>query len=80
MGLTDYGSRQVEVTSNGTRIITSKSRDGQYTTRIYIDLNGSFIKGDCYRGDLNGEHSHLSYKNGKIVNDRGVIIDDFFND
>lgn len=80
MGLTDYTGRQVEVTANGTRIVTSKSRDGLYITRIYIDSSGNFIKGDCYRGNLNGEHSHLSYKDGKIVNDRGILIDDYFND
>ena len=80
MGLTDYGSREVEITANGTRIVTSKSRDGLYTTRVYIDSNGNFIKGDCYRGDLNGPHSHLSYRNGRIENDRGVLINDYFND
>lgn len=80
MGLIDYGRRQVEVTANGTRIVTSKSKDGLYMTRIYIDSSGNFIKGDCYRGDLKGEHSHLSYRNGKTVNDRGVIMDDYFND
>lgn len=80
MGLIDYGRRQVEVTANGTRIVTSKSKDGLYMIRIYIDSSGNFIKGDCYRGDLNGEHSHLSYRNGKTVNDRGVIMDGYFND
>ena len=80
MGLTDYGNREVEVTANGTRIVTSRSKDGLYTTRVYLDSKGEFLKGDCYRGDLNGEHSHLSYKNGKIVNDRDVVINDYFNE
>ena len=80
MGLTDYNDRKVEITSNGTKIVTSKSKDGEYTTRVYYDKDGNFIKGDCYRGDLNGEHSHLSYRDGKIINDRGVVINDYFNE
>lgn len=61
MGLTDYGSRKVETTNRGTRITTSKSPDGNYTTKTYHGKGGNLVRGVVYRGDLEGEHSHYEY-------------------
>lgn len=78
MGLTNYGSRTTTTTANGSTITTSKSADGSVTTKTVHSSDGTFIKGDVYRGDLNGPHSHFSFKDGKTINDRGVSRSDVF--
>lgn len=75
MGLTDYSSRSTKTTSNGTRITTSKSTDGSYTTKTYHSASGDLVRGAVYRGNLNDDHSH--YENGRGYA-RGVLRSDVF--
>lgn len=76
MGLTNYDARTEKVNPTGTRIITSKSDDGSYTTRVYIDKDGECVKGSVYRGPLDGKHSHYDKEKGDIRGD--VIRSDVF--
>ena len=75
MGLTNYNTRTSKTTDRGTKITTSKSDDGTYTTKVYHDSDGKLVKGAVYNGDLNGDHTHYDYGSGYA---RGVLRSDVF--